>query len=211
MKRLQTDHIEIYFMHHIDRNVTWDEMWGAMEILVQQGKVDYIASSNFAGWNIAQAQAEAKARHFLGLVCEEHKYNLMCRLPELEVLPSAKNHGVGLVAYGPLQHGMLSRNALKETNDARLNGMKLGIEKQRSQLEAFSKLCRELGEYEDNIALAWILANPNVTAPIIGPATAEHLEDALHSLDIVLDEEVMKKLDEIFPGPGGIAPEAYAW
>jgi aryl-alcohol dehydrogenase-like predicted oxidoreductase len=211
LKRLQTDHVEIYFMHHIDRSVTWDEMWGAFEILVQQGRVDYIGSSNFAAWNIAQAQGEAKARHFLGLVCEEHKYNLMCRLPELEVLPCAKSHGIGVVAYGPLHHGLLSRNALKITDDARLNDSKLAIEKSRAQLEAFGALCRELGEFEDNVALAWLLANPAITAPIIGPATSEHLEGALRSLDLVLDEDVMKKLDEIFPGPGGMAPEAYAW
>jgi len=212
LKRLQTDHVEMYFMHHIDRNVTWEEMWGALELLVMQGKVDYIGSSNFAGWHLAAAQAEAKARHFLGLVCEEHKYNLLCRLPELELLPSAKGHGIGVVAYAPLEHGLLSRNALKTSNDARLNGQKDYLGKQRLvQLEAFSKLCRELGEFEDNVALAWVLANPAITAPIIGPSTVEHLEGSIRALDIVLDAEVMKELDRIFPGPGGMAPEAYAW
>lgn len=211
MKRLQTDHIEIYYMHHIDRHATWAELWGAMEILVQQGKVDYIASSNFAGWHIAKAQAQAKARNFFGLVCEQHKYNLLCRLPELELLPSAKDHGVGIVTWAPLAHGLLSRGALKETDDTRLNGFKPEIERHRTKLEAFGKLCRELGEPEDVIGLAWLLANPSVTAPIIGPSSLAHFEGSLRALDIVLTEEVMKKLDEIFPGPGGEAPEAYAW
>jgi len=211
LKRLQTDHVELYYMHHIDRNVSWEELWGSFEILVQQGKIDYVGSSNFAGWHLADAQAEAKARHFMGLICEEHKYNLMCRLPELELLPSAKEHGIGVVAYAPLQHGQLSRNALKVMDDKRLNSMSPAIQKHRIQLEAFRKLCLELGEHEDNVALAWVLANPSVTAPIIGISSVEHLQDALRSLEIVLTQDIMKKLDEIFPGPGGIAPEAYAW
>ncbi|MGA7606148.1 MAG: aldo/keto reductase [Anaerolineales bacterium] len=210
-KRLQTDHLEIYYMHHIDRNVTWDELWDAFETLVHQGKIDYVASSNFAGWNIAVAQAEAKARHFFGLVCEQHRYNLLCRLPELELLPSAKSHGLGVVTWAPLQHGLLSRGALRETNDIRLNGFKPEIEKHRKQLEALAKLCKELGEAEDSVALAWLLANPAITAPIIGPSTLDHFEGSLRALDIVLPEDIMKKLDEIFPGPGGVAPEAYAW
>lgn len=82
LRRLQTDHIELYQMHHIDRNVSWDELWGAFEILVSQGKADYIGSSNFAGWHIAAAQAKAKERHFLGLVSEQHLYNLLERTPE---------------------------------------------------------------------------------------------------------------------------------
>jgi aryl-alcohol dehydrogenase-like predicted oxidoreductase len=210
LKRLQTDHLELYYMHHIDRNVTWDEMWDAFQPLVQQGTVDYVASSNFAGWNIAMAQAEAKARHILGLVCEQHCYNLLCRLPELELLPSAKANGLGVVTWAPLQHGLLSRNGLK-TNDLRITEQKADVDKARKQLVAFSKLCKELGEYEDNVALAWIMANPAVTAPIIGPATVEHLDGSYKALDLTLSSDVMKKLDEIFPGPGGPAPEAYAW
>jgi len=210
LKRLQTDHLELYYMHHIDRNVTWDEMWDAFQPLVRQGTVDYVASSNFAGWNIAMAQAEAKARHILGLVCEQHCYNLLCRLPELELLPSAKANGLGVVTWAPLQHGLLSRNGLK-TNDLRITEQKADVDKARKQLVAFSKLCKELGEYEDNVALAWIMANPAVTAPIIGPATVEHLEGSYKALDLTLSSDVMKKLDGIFPGPGGPAPEAYAW
>ena len=211
MKRLQTDHLEIYYMHHIDRNVTWDEIWDTFTPLVQQGRIDYIASSNFAGWHIAQAQAEAKARHILGLVCEQHRYSLLCRLPELEVLPSAKAHGLGVVAWSPLQQGLLSRNALKQTNIARTSELKAEFEKDKKQLAEFHKLCKEIGEYEDVMALAWLLANPAMTAPIIGPRTYDQFEDSLKAVDVVLSSDVMKKLDEIFPGPGGPAPEAYAW
>ena len=211
MRRLQTNHLEIYYMHHIDRNVTWDEIWDAFQPLVQQGRVDYVASSNFGGWNIAMAQAEAKARHILGLVCEQHRYSLLCRLPELELLPAAKAHGLGVVAWSPLQQGLLSRNALAHTNVSRTAELKTEFEKVRNQLEAFSKLCKEIGEYEDVVALAWLLANPVITAPIIGPRILEHFASSMKALDLVLDAGVMKKLDNIFPGPGGMAPEAYAW
>jgi aryl-alcohol dehydrogenase-like predicted oxidoreductase len=211
LERLQTNHLEIYYMHHIDRSVTWDELWEAFEILVRQERVDYIASSNFAGWHIAAAQAEAKSRHFFGLVCEQHRYNLLCRLPELELLPSAKGHGLGVVAWAPLQHGLLSRSALQETDDTRLKGFRPEIEKRREQLEAFRDLCADLGEAEDSIALAWLLANPSLTAPIIGPAKLKHFEDSLRALEISLSPETMSALDSIFPGPGGEAPEAYAW
>jgi aryl-alcohol dehydrogenase-like predicted oxidoreductase len=211
MLRLQSDHVELYYMHHIDRNVTWDEMWDTFQPLVAQGRIDYVGSSNFAGWNIAQAQAEAKARHILGLACEQHRYSLLCRLPELELLPSAKAHGLGVVAWSPLQQGLLSRNALKQTNTARTKEQQTEFKKVHQQLEAFGKLCKEIGEHEDVVALAWMLANPVITAPIIGPRTMKHLTDSISALELTLNSEVMKKLDEIFPGPGGIAPEAYAW
>lgn len=209
LKRLQTDHIELYQMHHIDRNVSWDELWGAFEILVSQGKADYIGSSNFAGWHIAHAQAQAKARHFLGLVSEQHLYNLLERTPELEVLPASQELGLGVIPWSPLAGGLLGRNALAKTGVRSARSAKL--EQHRSQLEQFSALCKELGEHEDQVALAWVLANPAVTAPIIGPRTIEQFEDSLRVTEIVLDEVTLKKLDEIFPGPGRPAPEAYAW
>ncbi|WNQ12002.1 aldo/keto reductase [Paenibacillus aurantius] len=210
LKRLQTDHIELYQMHHIDRNVSWDELWGVFESLVNNGKVGYIGSSNFAGWHIAFAQAEAKARHFLGLVSEQHKYNLLARLPELEVLPASEKLGLGVIPWSPLAGGLLGRNALsgKGSRSARSTEQ---VEKHRSQLERFSALCRELGESEDVIALAWVLNHSAVTAPIIGPRTIEQLEDSLRVPEVTLDADTLKKLDEIFPGPGKPAPEAYAW
>jgi len=209
LKRLQTDHIELYQMHHIDRKVSWDELWGAFEILVHQGKADYIGSSNFAGWHIAAAQAEAKARHFLGLVSEQHLYNLLERTPELEVLPASQELGLGVIPWSPLAGGLLGRNALSGTGVRSARSDKL--EKHRSQLEQFSALCKELGDQEDQVALAWVLANPAVTAPIIGPRTMQQFEDSLRVTEIHLDEDTLKKLDEIFPGPGRPAPEAYAW
>ncbi|MEC0368710.1 aldo/keto reductase [Paenibacillus chibensis] len=211
LKRLQTDHIELYQMHHVDRSVSWDELWGAFERAVAQGKIGYVGSSNFAGWQIAQAQGEAQKRHFLGLVAEQHKYNLNCRLPELEVLPAAKAMGLGVIPWSPLDGGMLGRNALKKLEGTRSGNNPKKIEQHRAQLEAFAELCNELGEPQDNVALAWLLTHPAVTAPIIGPRTLEQFESSLRVIDIKLEEDVLKRLDEIFPGPGGEAPEAYAW
>lgn len=209
LKRLQTDHVELYQMHHVDRNVSWDELWGAFESLVQQGRVDYIGSSNFAGWHIATAQAAAKERHFQGLVSEQHLYNLLQRTPELEVLPSAEHHGLGVIPWSPLSSGLLGRNALAGTGKRSKNAE--AVEKHRTQLEQFAALCKELGEEQDVVALAWLLSNKAVTAPIIGPRTLGQLEDSLRVVEVVLTEEVLTKLDEIFPGPGKPAPEAYSW
>ncbi|QCT03914.1 aldo/keto reductase [Paenibacillus algicola] len=211
LKRLQTDHIELYQMHHSDLSVTWDEMWGAFEVAVQQGKIGYVGSSNFAGWQIAAAQSEAKSRHFLGLVSEQHKYSLNCRLPELEVLPAAQHYGLGVIPWSPLDGGLLGRNALKKIQGSRSGGNDERVEQHRTQLEQFASLCLELGEPQDVVALAWVAANPAVTSPIIGPRTLEQLESSLRCLEVTLDESVMKALDEIFPGPGGTAPQAYAW
>ncbi|MFB5265316.1 aldo/keto reductase [Paenibacillus enshidis] len=210
LQRLQTDHIELYQMHHVDRNVSWDELWGVFENAVQRGQVGYIGSSNFAGWHIAVAQAEAKARHFLGLVSEQHLYNLMQRTAELEVLPAAEALGLGVIPWSPLAGGLLGRNALSGTG-ARSTRSQERIEQNRSKLERFSAVCRELGEKEDVVALAWVLSHSAVTAPIIGPRTLQQLEDSLHVPEVRLEEDVLKQLDEIFPGPGKPAPEAYAW
>jgi aryl-alcohol dehydrogenase-like predicted oxidoreductase len=211
LRRLQTDHIELYQMHHIYRPAPWEELWQAFEVLVHQGKIGYVGSSNFAGWHLVKAQAAAKERNFLGLVTEQHKYSLLCRLPELEVLPAAQDLGIGVIAWSPLDGGMLGGNALNAIAGSRSAKQPQRVERLRKQLEAFSGFCRELGESEANVALAWTLAHPAMTAPIIGPRTLQQFEDSLRAPEIVLDEQALARLNEIFPGPGGPAPEAYAW
>jgi aryl-alcohol dehydrogenase-like predicted oxidoreductase len=210
LRRLQTDHIELYQMHHVDRNVSWDELWEAFQIHQSQGKIGYVGSSNFAARDLVKAQYEAKNHHKLGLVSEQHKYSLLCRLPELEVLPAAEEHGIGVVAWSPLDGGALGGNALKAEPGARSFGNKR-IEQLRPQLEAFAALCKELDESDANVALAWTLAHPAMTAPIIGPRTLKQFEDSLRVVEIELKESTLARLDEIFPGPGGEAPRAYAW
>ncbi len=212
LQRLQTDHIDLYQMHHVDRLTPWEEIWQAMEVLVGQGKVLYVGSSNFAGWHIVQANEAAKARHFVGLVSEQSLYNLKDRMIELEVLPACKAYGLGVIPWSPLAGGILG-GALQKIKEGRRaeKDRQEDIQKHRPQLEAWEKLCKDLGEKPADAALAWLLTNPAVTAPIIGPRTMEQLTGALRALELKLDEATFKKLDEIWPGPGGAAPEAYAW
>ncbi len=213
LRRLQTDHVDLYQMHHVDRRAPWDEVWGAFEDLVAAGKVVYAGSSNFAAWDIARAQGEAKARGFQGLVSEQHRYSLLCRLPELEVLPCCKALGIAVIPWSPLHGGVLSGHIFDAPEGARAKrdyeqGM---AAPHRAKIEAFAAFCKELGEKDADVAMAWVMHNDAITAPIIGPRTMEHFEGTLRALEIKLDEGAMKKLDEIFPGPGGGAPEAYAW
>jgi len=212
LRRLKTDHIDLYQMHHIDRRTPWEEVWQAMEQLVREGKVVYVGSSNFAGWNITQANEIAKNRHFMGLVSEQSLYNLNARMIELEVIPVCKEYGLGLIPWSPLAGGLLG-GALKKTNEGRRGdaNMQKNIEKNRSKLEAYEKLCSQLEAEPAHVALAWLHSNPVVTAPIIGPRTIEQLDGTMRVLDLHLSDETLKQLDEIFPGPGGQAPEAYAW
>ncbi|MFJ9581556.1 aldo/keto reductase [Streptomyces sp. NPDC101191] len=219
LQRLGTDYIDVYQMHHVDRNTPWEEIWEAFSVLRQQGKVLYFGSSNFAGWHIAQAQEAAKARHFLGLVSEQSRYNLMTRWVELEVLPAARHYGLGLIPWGPLNGGVLGGvlRKLKEGGAARgTSGHSAGLLAQhRDTVEAYEKLCAEIGEDPAHVGLAWLLAQEGVTGPIIGPRTAEQLDGSLRALTIRLDSTVLAKLDQLFPppGPNGAkpAPEAYAW
>ncbi len=212
LRRMQTDHIDLYQMHHIERTTPWEEIWQAMEQLVREGKVLYVGSSNFAGWHIAKAQAAAKARNFMGLVSEQSLYNLDARMVELEVLPAAADYGLGVIPWSPLAGGLLGGVLRKITEGRRASErMQEQVEKKRPQLEAYEGLCAELGEEPADVALAWLLKNPVVTAPIIGPRTMEQLDGSLRALEIALSDEVLARLDTIFPGPGGPAPEAYAW
>jgi aryl-alcohol dehydrogenase-like predicted oxidoreductase len=212
LRRLRTDHIDLYQMHHIDRETPWEEIWQAMEQLVYEGKILYVGSSNFAAWNIVQANEIARRRHFLGLVSEQSLYNLTARTVELEVLPACQAYGLGVIPWSPLGGGLLG-GALRKAQEGRRASPRTQetIEKNRAKLEAYEGLCDQLGEQPAQVALAWLLANPVVTAPIIGPRTIQQFDETLRTLDIPMSPETLKKLDEIFPGPGGQAPEAYAW
>ena len=216
LRRLQTDHIDIYQMHHIPRGTPWEEIWQGYEQLVREGKILYAASSNFAGWHIAQANDAAVARHFMGLVSEQSLYNLLARTVELEVIPACEAYGLGLIPWSPLAGGLLGGVLRKATEGRRASqGLAASIAQHRQALEAYEALCRDLGEQPGDVALAWLLRNPVVTAPIIGPRTLEQLEGSLRALEIALSTETLDRLEEIFPGPGkghGLpAPEAYAW
>jgi NDP-hexose 2,3-enoyl reductase len=217
LRRLQTDWIDLYQMHHVSRTTPWEEIWQAMEILVTQGKVRYVGSSNFAGWHLAAAQESAARRHFLGLVSEQCIYNLLTRHVELEVVPAAIEYGIGIVPWSPLNGGLLSGVLRKQregtasrSGEGRSNE---ALEAHREAIEGYEKLAAELGHDPADVALAWLLSRPGVTAPIIGPRTLEQLDNSLRALELKLDDNVLARLDELFPpvGKGGPGPEAWAW
>ena len=212
LRRLQTDYLDLFQMHHVDRETPWEEVWQAMEQLVTQGKGIYVGSSNFAGLHIAQAQFSAKARHFLGLVSEQSLYNLIDRMIELEVVPTCREFGLGIIPYSPLAGGLLGGVLQKEYQGRRSSdSIKKKVQEHAAQLRTYEAFCAEIGEEPANVALAWLMTNPVVTAPIIGPRTLDQLDDSLKSLEISFSDEQLVKLTGIWPGPGGEAPEAYAW
>lgn len=219
LRRLQTDYIDLYQMHHVDRATPWEEIWEAMSVLRQQGKILYVGSSNFAGWHLAQAQESARARHLLGLVSEQSLYNLVSRWVELEVLPAARHYGLGVIPWSPL-HGGLLGGVLRKQRDGQASRSTSGraadaIAEHREAVEAYEKLAADLGEDPANVALAWLLHQDGVTGPIIGPRTIAQLDGSMRALDIKLDAGLLSTLDNLFPppAPNGAkpAPEAYAW
>ena len=212
LRRLQTECIDLYQMHHVDRDTPWDEIWQAMEQLVREGKILYVGTSNFAGWQLAQAQELSRNRHFLGVVSEQSLYNLIERTVELEVIPACTAYGIGLIPWSPLARGLLAGALTPATVGRRADqDVQREVQKHRPALEAFERLCQELGERPADVALAWLLHQPAVTAPIIGPRTLEQLVDTMRVMNLTLGKETLKQLDDLFPGPGGPAPEAYAW
>jgi aryl-alcohol dehydrogenase-like predicted oxidoreductase len=212
LTRLQTDYIDLYQFHHIDRSTPWDEIWQAIDVAITAGKILYVGSSNFAGWHIAQAQEAAKQRNLTGLASEQSLYNLLNRDIELEVIPAAEHYGVGVIPWSPLHGGLLGGVLRKDREGKRrLEGRAAAtVEANRPQIEAYENFAAELGQEPGDIALAWLLHQPAVTAPIVGPRTQEHLDAAVRALDVDLDEKALARLDEIFPGYR-TAPEHYAW
>ncbi|AQW47932.1 aldo/keto reductase [Streptomyces violaceusniger] len=217
LRRLGTDWIDLFQMHHIDRHAPWEEVWQAMETLTRQGKVRYVGSSNFAGWHIAEAQETAARRHFLGIVSEQSVYNLVTRHIELELIPAAQRYGVGVLAWSPLHGGLLS-GALRKLAEGTAMKTAQGraaqaLEVHRDAVAAYEKLCDGLGADPAEVGLAWVMGRPGITAPVIGPRSLRQLEGAFKAMELTLSDEVLTELDRLFPpiGNGGPGPEAWAW
>jgi aryl-alcohol dehydrogenase-like predicted oxidoreductase len=217
LARLRTDRIDIMQMHHVDRATPLDEIWEAFDDLRRAGKILYVGSSNFAGWHLTQTQEHNARSGRLGLVSEQSLYNLLRRTAELEVLPAARHYGLGLIPWSPLSGGLLG-GVLRKQRDGRSAGpmTQRGLELYGEQIAAYEDFCDDLGQNPADVGLAWLLHQPGVTGPIIGPRTVDQLDDSLRALDIALDDDALRRLDEIFPGPAGpggtnTAPEAYAW
>jgi aryl-alcohol dehydrogenase-like predicted oxidoreductase len=213
LRRLKTDVIDLYQMHHVDRATPWEEIWQALDVLVQQGKVIYVGSSNFAGWHIAQASEVARARPSFGIVSEQCKYNLLTRLVETEIQPACERYGIGLLPYSPIGGGLLAGAGRRggSTKSRRESDLaKREREKHAPALERYAAFCAELGREPADVALAWVLSRPQVVAPLVGPRTMEHLESCLAALEIHLESDTLAALDAIFPGYRA-SPEAFAW
>ncbi len=210
LQRLGVDYIDLYQMHHLDRLAPIEEIWQAMDRLIEQGKIIYVGSSNFPGWMIAQTNEKAAVRQRLGLVSEQSLYNLIERRVELEVLPSCLSYGLGLITWSPLAGGLLSGTDPSSQGRRKLAVVQNEREKRRAQLEQFHQFCKEVGEIPAAVALSWNLAQSGVTSVIVGPADSPQLQSVLHVPEINLSDEMLEKLDAIFP-PCGAAPEAYAW
>jgi aryl-alcohol dehydrogenase-like predicted oxidoreductase len=212
LRRLQTDYIDLYQFHHIDRNTPWEEIWQAIEVAVRAGKIIYAGSSNFAGWHIANAQATAAGRSLMGLVSEQSLYNLLVRDIELEVVPAAEHYGLGIIPWSPLQGGLLGGVIKKENAGVRrLEGRAAqSLAEHRDAIQAYEDLAEEAGAEPGTLALAWLLTRPAVAAPIIGPRTREQLDTALSAVELEVSPDHLRRLDEIFPGRK-TAPEDYAW
>ena len=214
LRRLQTDYIDLYQMHHVDRDTPWDEIWEAMELLRDQGKVLYFGSSNFAGWHIVKAQEAAARRNFMGLVSEQSIYSLVVREIEMEVIPAAVDYGLGVIAWSPLQGGMLA-GILSRPGDGGQRFLDNGraqesLRREHDRVQAYEALCLKIGTEPALVGLAWVLSRPGITGPIVGPRTTEQLDNALQALDVTLDDSTLAELDKIFP-PHKPSPEDYAW
>ncbi|MEU2548346.1 aldo/keto reductase [Streptomyces roseolus] len=214
LKRLGTDHIDVYQFHHVDRATPFEEVWQAIDVLIQQGKILYAGSSNFPGYKIAQANEAAARRGMVGLVSEQCLYNLYERRAEMEVIPAAQEYGLGVIPWSPLHGGLLGGVLRKETEGKRRTEGRaaetLADPAKRERFQAYEDLLDKHGLAPGEVGLAWLLTRPGVTGPIVGPRTPEQLAGALRALELDLSDELLAELDAIFPGPGP-SPEAFAW
>jgi aryl-alcohol dehydrogenase-like predicted oxidoreductase len=220
LRRLQTDRVDVYQVHHIDERVSAEELWGTYERVVADGTVLYAGSSNYSGWGLARAQMQAWQRGFVGFVSEQTQYNLLSRVPEMEVLPAAQEFGIGVIVYMPLGGGLLtgkteSFDGSRTRQVEEEYGISLGPENR--QFADFSALCREIGEPEHVVATAWVLQHPAVSSAIVGVRTVDQLAGLDRAAALSLDASAMERLDEIFDiNRGrkigrGRSPQAHAW
>ncbi len=219
LRRLQTDYIDIYQSHHIDKHVTDAEFWDMMQLMINQGKVLYAGACNSAGWSLAKQQMAAKARNIFGFITEQSSYSLLNRFIELEVVPAAREFGIGILSYMPLAGGILTgkKQAVKGSRTEFVTREFEYDMEESEQLPAYSALCRQLGEKEHVVAAAWTIHNPVVACTIVGPRTTSHLSDVERIADLKLPSDFLAELDRLFTyqngrplRPGTEAPFAYA-
>lgn len=206
LKRLKTDRIDLYFIHHFDPLTPMDETLRALDDLVRQGKVLYLGVSNWAAWQIAKALGISEKNHLARFECIEPMYNLLKRQAEVEILPLARSEKLGVIPYSPLAAGLLSGKYLDASAKGRI------VEKQQytkrySHLryyeitEQFTRYAQELGVKPSTLALKWVMANPEITAPIIGARNLKQLEDSLSAIDMQIAPEVLAYVTSLSDTP----------
>jgi aryl-alcohol dehydrogenase-like predicted oxidoreductase len=214
LRRLQTDHIDLYQIHRPQSGIPLDETLGALDSLVQSGKVRYIGTSTFAAWQVVESLWVSSEHGFSRFISEQPPYHLLDRRIERELIPMARSYGIGIIPWSPLAGGFLTGKYVRGQDappDTRLQpthgrASMLANERAFDAVEALTALAREKNCEISQFALAWCMQQPGVTSPIIGPRTLDQLEDNLKALSVELTDDVRKRIDEIVPPGRMVAP-----
>jgi aryl-alcohol dehydrogenase-like predicted oxidoreductase len=208
LKRLNTDRIDIYFLHRFDDATPLEETLGTLERLIQQGKILYIGVSNFAAWQTAKAMGVTTHNGYAPIVCTQPMYNLVKRQAEVEILPMAKAESLGVLTYSPLAGGLLTgkygshlRPPSGRLIDNPMYQMRYGNPDDYAAAEAFNQIAEECGIHPVSLAIAWVASHPAITAPLIGGRHLDQLRPALDAVNVVMDEELRTRISNLTPTP----------
>ena len=208
LKRLGTDRIDVFFLHRFDDVTPLEDTLRSVELLVQQGKILYPAVSNFSAWQAARAVGVAERHGFAPIVAMQPMYNLLKRQAEVEILPLAQAEGLGVFSYSPLAGGLLSgkygvavRPSEGRIIDNAMYQTRYGDASNFEIAERFRSIAQRHGHHPASLAIAWVAANPAITAPLLGARNLDQLEPCLRAADIVLSEELMREISRLSPTP----------
>jgi len=206
LKRLNTDRIDILYLHHFDRTTALDDTLKSLELLVVQGKILYPAASNFSAWQTMRALGIAERNGFAPLACLQPMYNLAKRQAEVEILPMALEMGLGVCSYSPLAGGLLTGKYATAGAQGRLvaNAMyqvRYGEAVNHDIAAGLNALAREVGQHPASVAVAWVATHPGITAPIIGARNLEQLEPSLKAFDVEMTAELRERVSKLSPAP----------
>jgi aryl-alcohol dehydrogenase-like predicted oxidoreductase len=208
LRRLNTDYIDIYFLHQFDRETPIEETLHVLDDLVREGKILYPAASNFAAWQVAKALGISARQGWARFECIQPMYSLAKRQAEVEILPMAQSERLGVITYSPLGGGLLSgkygagkRPASGRLIENQMYQQRYGEERYYEVAERFGDFARERGLAPASLAIAWVASHPAVTAPIIGARNLEQLEGSLKSLEITMTPELRAEIAALSPAP----------
>lgn len=206
LRRLDTDRIDVLYLHHYDAQTALDDTLKSLELLIQQGKILYPAASNFAAWQIMRALGIAERHGWAKLAALQPMYNLAKRQAEVELLPMAQAMGVGVCSYSPLAGGLLTGKYQEEDAKGRLKvntayQVRYGDPAYYDIAVRLSGLAQELGHHPASLAVAWVASHPAITAPILGARNLEQLEPSLRALDVPMTPELRDRISQLSPAP----------